>query len=319
MQLGIVGLGRMGANIARRLMRAGHQCVVHDLDAGVVDMLAREGAVGAKTVEALVAQLSAPRNIWMMVPYTAVEATIASIAPLLSAGDALLDGGNSNYEDDAKRAAALVPRGIHFLDVGTSGGIWGLDEGYCLMIGGDPAPVKRLEPIFAALAPGAGDIPATPSRKAGGTAQLGYLHCGPVGSGHFVKMVHNGIEYGMMAAYAEGFNLMRHGVAGQSIDTAEVSELWRRGSVVRSWLLDLVAASLAKDPALGGFQGHVADSGEGRWTVNAAVDAAVPVPVLAAALFSRFASRGEDDFANRLLSAMRHQFGGHLEAPGKEA
>jgi len=318
MQLGIVGLGRMGANIARRLMRVGHQCVVNDLDGGVVDVLAREGATGAKSFEALVAQLATPRAIWLMVPHTAVEATIESIAPLLSAGDTIIDGGNSNYTEDAKRAAALAPKGIHFIDVGTSGGIWGLEEGYCLMVGGEPVPVKRLEPIFAALAPGAGSIPATPSRKAGGTAHLGYLHCGPVGSGHFVKMVHNGVEYGLMAAYAEGFNLMRHGIAGHPIDTGEVAELWRRGSVVRSWLLDLVAASLAKDPALAGFQGVVSDSGEGRWTVHAAVDAAVPVPVLSAALFSRFASRGEDDFANRLLSAMRREFGGHLETPGKK-
>jgi len=315
MQLGIIGLGRMGANIARRLMGAGHECVVYDRDAGAVDMLARDGAKGAKTVEALVAQLAAPRALWIMVPFEAVDKVIASVQPFLAAGDVVIDGGNSHYTEDMRRAEALSASGIDYVDVGTSGGVWGLQEGYCLMVGCEARVFKRLEPIFAALAPGERGVAATPARRAGGTAHLGYLHCGPAGAGHFVKMVHNGIEYGMMAAYAEGFNLMRQG-DGETfgIDTREVAELWRHASVVRSWLLDLVAASLAKDPALDGFQGVVADSGEGRWTLHAAIEAAVPMPVLSAALFSRFASRGEDDFANRLLSAMRREFGGHIEA-----
>jgi len=315
MQLGIIGLGRMGANIARRLMGAGHECVAYDRDAGAVDVLARDGAKGAKTVEALVAQLASPRAIWLMVPFEAVDGTIAAMQPFLSAGDVVIDGGNSHYTEDARRAAALSASGIDYADVGTSGGIWGLTEGYCLMVVCEPRVFKRLEPIFAALAPGADPAEAHASKRAGATAHLGYMHCGPPGAGHFVKMVHNGIEYGMMAAYAEGFNLMRQGDGETfAIDTREVAELWRHASVVRSWLLDLVASSLAKDPALESFQGVVADSGEGRWTLHAALEAAVPMPVLSAALFSRFASRGEDDFANRLLSAMRREFGGHIEA-----
>ena len=320
MQLGIVGLGRMGANIARRLMRAGHECVVFDRDAGAVDLLAREGAKGAKTPESLVAQLVAPRAIWIMVPFEAVDAAVAGLQPFLARGDTVIDGGNSHFTEDERRAATLSQAGIDYLDVGTSGGVWGLEEGYCLMVGGEERAFRRLEPIFVALAPGTGSVPPAATPRAGATAHLGYLHCGRVGSGHFVKMVHNGIEYGMMAAYAEGFNLMgRSDGDAFAIDTKEVAELWRRGSVVRSWLLDLVAAALAKDPALGGFQGVVSDSGEGRWTLHAALEAAVPMPVLSAALFSRFASRGEDDFANRLLSAMRREFGGHVEPGGKRA
>ena len=314
MQLGIIGLGRMGANIARRLMRAGHECVVHDRDKGVVDMLAREGAKGAKTLEALVEQLSAPRAIWIMVPFQAVDATIESLQPLLAKGDVVIDGGNSHYLEDARRRTELAEHGIDYLDVGTSGGIWGLQEGYCLMVGGEEKAFKRLEPIFASLASGVGSIAPAGTPRSGSTAHLGYLYCGPAGAGHFVKMVHNGIEYGVMAAFAEGFNLMQRGDGEAfAIDTREVAELWRRGSVVRSWLLDLVASALAKDPALAGFQGVVSDSGEGRWTLHAAIESAVPMPILSAALFSRFNSRGEDDFANRLLSAMRREFGGHIE------
>ncbi len=297
MQLGIIGLGRMGANIARRLMRAGHQCVVYDVNGEAVDLLAGEGADGAKTLEAFVLRLSKPRAIWIMVPDTAVEATLAAIAPLLSADDVVIDGGNSHYTDDVRRASELAAHGIRYIDAGTSGGVWGLAEGYCLMIGGEEASVKKLQPIFDALAP-----------------EHGFLHCGPAGAGHFVKMVHNGIEYGVMAAYAEGLNLMRHGDNGRyDFDVAKVAEVWRHGSVIRSWLLDLIAEALAKDPLLAGFKGIVPDSGEGRWTVKAALDTSVPMPVLSAALFSRFASRGEDDFANRLLSAMRSEFGGHKE------
>jgi 6-phosphogluconate dehydrogenase len=299
MQLGIIGLGRMGANIARRLMRAGHECVVHDVSADAIDALAREGAKPAKSLDALVAQLTPPRAVWLMIPYEFVDDGIAKLEPLLAANDVVIDGGNSHYADDTRRAKRLSQRGIHFVDAGTSGGVWGLENGYCLMVGGDATEVKRLTPIFEALAP----------------SRDGFLHCGPVGSGHFVKMVHNGIEYGLMAAYAEGFNLLEH-APGYQLDIAKIAELWRHGSVVRSWLLDLAANALAKDAKLGGFQGHVADSGEGRWTVNAAVDAAVPVPVISAALFARFSSRGEDDFANRLLSAMRNEFGGHVEPSG---
>jgi 6-phosphogluconate dehydrogenase len=297
MQLGIIGLGRMGANIARRLMRAGHPCVVYDVSGDAVDLLAGEGADGAKTLEAFVLRLSKPRAIWLMVPDTAVEATLSALAPLLSADDVVIDGGNSHYTDDVRRASELATHGIGYIDAGTSGGVWGLAEGYCLMIGGDEASVKKLQPIFDALAP-----------------EHGFLHCGPAGAGHFVKMVHNGIEYGVMAAYAEGFNLMRHGDNGRyDFDVAKVAEVWRHGSVIRSWLLDLISEALAKDPQLAGFKGIVPDSGEGRWTVKAALDTSVPMPVLSAALFSRFASRGEDDFANRLLSAMRREFGGHQE------
>ncbi|APV51686.1 6-phosphogluconate dehydrogenase (decarboxylating) [Betaproteobacteria bacterium GR16-43] len=299
MQLGIVGLGKMGANMARRLMRAGHACVAYDTSPEAVDALAKEGAKGAGSLEELVAALTPPRALWIMVPADRVDKTIALLEPLLAAGDVLVDGGNSHYPDDVRRANALAPRGIQYVDVGTSGGVWGLENGYCLMVGGDDGAVRRLQPIFDALAP-----------------KDGFLHCGPVGSGHFVKMVHNGIEYGVMAAYAEGFNLMKHG-AGYDIDVDKVAEVWRHGSVIRSWLLDLIASALSKDPQLANYKGLVSDSGEGRWTVKAAVDAAVPVPVLSAALFSRFSSRGEDEFANRLLSAMRRQFGGHVESGGQ--
>ena len=302
MQLGIVGLGRMGANMARRLMAAGHECVVHDIDPAAIDALTREGARPAATLEALAGGLAAPRAVWIMVPAARVGETVAALAPRLARGDAVIDGGNSHFEDDVPRAKALAERGLHFVDVGTSGGVWGLANGYCLTVGGEAPVVRRLAPIFAALAP-----------------ERGYLHCGPAGAGHFVKMVHNGIEYGVMAAYAEGFNLLGHaGAHGYDLDVAKVAETWRHGSVIRSWLLDLAAGALARDPALASFGGVVSDSGEGRWTVEAAVDAAVPVPVLAAALFARFASRGEDDFANRVLSAMRREFGGHEEPrPGK--
>jgi 6-phosphogluconate dehydrogenase len=296
MQLGMIGLGRMGANMARRLMRAGHECVVHDTAAAAVDELARDGALGAKSLDAMVKKLKGPRAIWIMVPHETVDAVIAKLAPLLGKGDTVIDGGNSNYTDDVLRAEQLSARGIHYVDVGTSGGVWGLEHGYCLMVGGDKAVVKRLEPIFKALI----------------SEPKAYLHCGAVGSGHFVKMVHNGVEYGMMAAYAEGFNVLAN-APGFSIDTAKVAEVWRHGSVVRSWLLDLAADALAKDPKLSKYEGHVSDSGEGRWTVQTAIDAAVPTPVLSAALYSRFASRGGDDFANKLLSAMRAGFGGHRE------
>ena len=296
MQLGVIGLGRMGANIARRLMRAGHECVVHDLSGDAVDALAREGATGAKTLQAFMSQLRKPRAVWIMVPDTAVEATLAALDPLLAADDIVIDGGNSHYQDDVRRAQSLARRGIHYVDVGTSGGIWGLAEGYCLTIGGEEAVVGRLKPIFSALG--------------------AFLYAGSSGAGHFAKMVHNGIEYGVMAAYAEGFNLLRHGDGGRyEIDVAKVAEVWRHGSVIRSWLLDLIASALAKDPQLAGFDGFVSDSGEGRWAVKAAVDGAVPAPALSAALFARFSSRGEDDFANRLLSAMRREFGGHQEPP----
>jgi 6-phosphogluconate dehydrogenase len=299
MQLGIVGLGKMGANMARRLMRAGHQCVAYDTSGAAVDALAKEGAKGAGSLEALVAALAPPRALWIMVPADRVDETIAALEPLLASGDVVIDGGNSHYPDDVRRAKALAPRGIQYVDVGTSGGVWGLENGYCLMIGGEDSAVRRLQPIFDALAP-----------------KDGVLHCGPVGSGHFVKMVHNGIEYGVMAAYAEGFNLMKHG-AGYDIDVDKVAEVWRHGSVIRSWLLDLIASALSRDPQLANYKGLVSDSGEGRWTVKAAVDAAVPVPVLSAALFSRFSSRGEDEYANRLLSAMRREFGGHVESGGQ--
>ena len=318
MQLGVIGLGRMGANIARRLMRAGHQCVVHDLSGDAVDLLAGEGAMGAKTLDAFVKRLSAPRAIWIMVPADAVEATLAKLEPLLVSGDIVIDGGNSHYPDDIRRARSLAARGIHYVDVGTSGGVWGLTEGYCLTIGGDEAIVRRLEPIFTSLSPSPLGGGSSPSPLGEGRGEGGYLHCGPAGAGHFAKMVHNGIEYGVMAAYAEGFNLLQSGgTEHYKIDVAQVAEVWRHGSVVRSWLLDLIARALAKDPKLAAFEGFVSDSGEGRWTLKAAVDASVPAPVLSAALFARFASRGEDDFANRLLSAMRREFGGHQEPPPK--
>ena len=334
MQLGMIGLGRMGANMVRRLMRAGHQCVGYALNADSVRALEKEGMVGATSPADLVAKLDKPRAVWLMVPAAAVDGTLAPLTPLLESDDAVIDGGNTYYLDDLRRARALAPKGIHYLDVGVSGGVWGLERGYCLMIGGEAGPVRRLDPVFAALAPGIGAAPRTPGReKVGGTAEQGYLHCGPVGAGHFVKMVHNGIEYGLMAAYAEGFNVLGHANAGLSrgavsaeatplrhpdeyqynLNLVEIAEVWRRGSVISSWLLDLTARALLGDPDLRDFAGRVSDSGEGRWTVTAAIDEAVPVPVLSSALYARFSSRGEADFADRLLSAMRFQFGGHLE------
>ena len=323
MQIGIVGLGRMGANIARRLMRAGHEVVVWDRNADAVAALAKDGATPAGGLADLGGKLKAPRAVWIMLPAgAATDGAIDEIAPHLGQGDALIDGGNTFWRDDIARAKKLKPRGVFYLDVGTSGGVWGLDRGYCLMIGGEKEIVARLDPIFAALAPGAGDIEKTPGREARTpTAEQGYLHCGPVGAGHYVKMVHNGIEYGLMQAYAEGFDLLRH--AGDAsrpeeerfpIESADVAEVWRRGSVVTSWLLDLTASALAKDPALQGFTGKVEDSGEGRWTVQEAVEQATPAPVLTAALFARFRSRQEATFADKILSAMRKGFGGHGEA-----
>jgi 6-phosphogluconate dehydrogenase len=334
MELGLIGLGRMGANMARRLMRAGHRCVVYDVFPASVQALAGEGAAGTTSLADFVAQLQTPRAIWLMVPAGVVDSTLAELVPLLAAGDIVIDGGNSYYHDDLRRAAELKARDLHYVDVGTSGGIWGLERGYCLMIGGEAEVVERLDPIFAALAPGVGAAPRPAGRAPlAGTAEQGYLHCGPNGAGHFVKMVHNGIEYGMMAAYAEGFNILKHanvGKQGREIDAettplrnpeyyqydinvADVAEVWRRGSVIDSWLLDLTALALRKSPDLANFSGHVSDSGEGRWTVTAAIDEAVPAPVLSAALFARFSSRGEDDFAERLLSALRYEFGGHVE------
>jgi 6-phosphogluconate dehydrogenase len=333
MQLGMIGLGRMGANMVHRLIAGGHQCVVFDRSPQAVDELARGKAVGASSIVDFVEKLETPRAVWLMVPAAAVDATIADVLPQLTRGDILIDGGNSYYVDDIRRAQELAPRGIHYVDVGTSGGVWGRERGYCLMIGGDTAVVKRLDPIFAQLAPGAGDLPRTPGRDSSGTAERGYLHCGPNGAGHFVKMVHNGIEYGIMAAYAEGLGILRaanigkrqHAVDAETtplrnpehyqydLNLPDIAEVWRRGSVVASWLLDLSAAALIKDPELKGFQGRVSDSGEGRWTIKAAIDEAVPVPVLSSALYERFSSRGESDFADKLLSAMRLEFGGHLE------
>jgi 6-phosphogluconate dehydrogenase len=335
MQLGMIGLGRMGGNMVRRLMRAGHDCVVFDVSAEATATLAAEGATPAATLQAFVDALRPPRAVWLMLPAALVDAELQALADLLAPGDILVDGGNSHYHDDIRRAQALAGRGLHYVDVGTSGGIHGLDRGYCLMIGGDDAAVRRLDPIFAALAPGAGSIPRTPGRSGEDTtAERGYLHCGPPGAGHFVKMVHNGIEYGLMAAYAEGLNVLRHAHVGLAsrradaettplrhpehyqyqFDLAEITEVWRRGSVVASWLLDLTAAALAADPTLDGFAGRVSDSGEGRWTVNAAIDEAVPTPVISAALYDRFSSRGQGTFAYQVLSALRHQFGGHREA-----
>jgi 6-phosphogluconate dehydrogenase len=333
MQLGVLGLGRMGANIARRLMRAGHSCVVYDLNAEAVQMMTREGAEGASSLPDFIGRLTPPRPIWIMLPAAIVDKTVEMVAQHLDRDDILIDGGNSFYQDDLRRAASLTPRGIHYLDVGTSGGIWGLDRGYCLMIGGEARVVERLAPIFEALSPGTDSAPRTPDRNRSGTAEYGYLHCGPTGAGHFVKMVHNGIEYGLMAAFAEGFNILRNANVGKrehvvdaettplrdpehyryDFDLAEIAEVWRRGSVVASWLLDLTARALAENPTLATFTGHVADSGEGRWTLDAAIDESVPAPVLSAALFARFSSRGESEFADRLLSAMRYEFGGHVE------
>jgi len=332
----MIGLGRMGANMVHRLLAGGHQCVVFDRSPKAVEELAHAKAVGASSVVDLVKKLDTPRAVWLMVPAAAVDATIDELLPHLTPGDIVLDGGNSYYVDDIRRAEQLADKRVHYVDVGTSGGVWGRERGYCLMIGGEDAVVKRLDPIFATLAPGAGDIARTPGREAvGGTAERGYLHCGPNGAGHFVKMVHNGIEYGIMAAYAEGLGVLRSanvGKRGHEVDAettplrepkhyqydlnlSEITEVWRRGSVVASWLLDLSAAALVKDPGLKGFQGRVSDSGEGRWTIKAAIDEAVPVPVLSAALYERFSSRGEADFADKMLSAMRYEFGGHLEKP----
>jgi len=335
MQIGMIGAGRMGANMVRRLLRNGHACVVHSLLPAELEPLVAEGAAAAPSLAALVAQLAPPRAVWLMVPAAAVEGTIDALAPLLARGDTIIDGGNSHYVDDLRRAKALETRGLHYLDVGTSGGVWGLERGYCLMIGGPAEAVQRLDPIFASLAPGDAGIAPIGGQAPGGTAARGYLHCGPSGAGHFVKMIHNGIEYGMMAAYAEGMAILAAANAGSvgravdagtapladpdryryAFDLPAIAELWRRGSVISSWLLDLTAGALSKDPDLARYSGRVADSGEGRWTVQAAVDTAVPAPVLTAALYARFASRGEADFQNRLLSALRHAFGGHREPP----
>jgi 6-phosphogluconate dehydrogenase len=334
MQLGMVGLGRMGANMVRRLLKEGHQCVVFDTSPKAEAALVKEGAAGASSFKDMGLKLERPRAIWLMVPAAAVDSTIASLVPHLESGDILIDGGNSYYVDDIRRARELAPKHINYVDAGTSGGVWGLERGYCMMIGGPEQAVKHLDPIFKTLAPGTGQIPPTPGReKLGSTAELGYLHCGASGAGHFVKMIHNGIEYGIMAAYAEGLNILRHANVGNERHDADaettplrepslyqydfnlpdIAEVWRRGSVIASWLLDLSAAALAKDPSLLGFGGRVSDSGEGRWTIKAAIDEAVPAPVLSSALFERFSSRGEADFADKLLSAMRYEFGGHLE------
>ena len=334
MQLGMIGLGRMGAGMVRRLMRAGNTAVVYDRSNAAVESLAKDGAAGSGSLAEFVKKLDKPRHLCIMVPAAFVDSTINDLLPLLESGDTIIDGGNSHYHDDIARAKRLGPKGIHYVDMGTSGGVWGLERGYCLMIGGETDVVKRLDPIFATLAPGRGEIPRTPGReKLGGTAEMGYLHCGPPGAGHFVKMVHNGIEYGLMAAYAEGLNILKKANIGKGthekdaettplrnpehyqydINIADVAEVWRRGSVVASWLLDLTAQALAGSPQLENFAGKVSDSGEGRWTVAAANDEAVPAHVLTAALFERFASRGEDDFQNRVLSAMRFGFGGHVE------
>ena len=335
MELGMIGLGRMGGNMVRRLLRDGHRCVVHDRSPEAVELLASEGATGATDLATFVNALTAPRAIWIMVPAAAVDGALDDLMRLLSAGDVIIDGGNSNFQDDQMRALRLGERGIHYVDCGVSGGVWGLERGYCLMIGGEAEVVRRLEPLFATLAPGRGDIPPTEGRPAHSTADQGYLHCGPSGAGHFVKMVHNAIEYGMMAAYAEGFSVLEHAGAGKQsravdaettplrhpehyrydFDLGEIAELWRRGSVIPSWLLDLCAAALAGDPELDAYSGRVSDSGEGRWTLAAANDLSVPAPILASALFARFTSRGEADFQNRMLSALRHQFGGHKEKP----
>jgi 6-phosphogluconate dehydrogenase len=333
MQLGMIGLGRMGGNMVRRLMKAGHQCVVYDVHPPAVKALAAEGATGTDSLAAFVKSLRPPRAVWLMVPAALVDQTIAALSSHLAPEDIVIDGGNSYYHDDIRRAAELKAKGIHYVDVGTSGGVFGLERGYCLMIGGERSTVERLDSVFAALAPGVDAAPRTPGHNSSGTAERGYLHCGPTGAGHFVKMVHNGIEYGIMAAYAEGLNILHHADAGlrtretdaettplrhaghyqYQLDLAAITELWRRGSVISSWLLDLTARALHESPDLSGFAGRVSDSGEGRWTIAAAVDESVPVPVLSAALFQRFSSRGEADFANKLLSALRYQFGGHQE------
>jgi 6-phosphogluconate dehydrogenase len=332
----MVGLGRMGANMVRRLIKAGHECVVYDTHAEAVREMAGQGAVAATSLEDVVRKLEKPRAVWLMLPAAIVDSVVGQLEPLLEAGDVVVDGGNSLYQDDARRASRLQPKGLHYLDVGVSGGVWGLERGYCLMIGGDKAAVERLDPIFKSLSPGLGAAPRSPGRTGAASAsEQGYLHCGPSGAGHFVKMVHNGIEYGLMAALAEGFNILenadvgarRHDVDAETtplshpehfqydLDLKEIAELWRRGSVVASWLLDLTASALLAKPDLAGLKGAVSDSGEGRWTVATAIEEGVPAPVIATALFSRFSSRGADDFGNRLLSAMRYEFGGHREKP----
>jgi 6-phosphogluconate dehydrogenase len=340
MQLGMIGLGRMGANMVRRLLRHGHQCVVFDMSPDAVAELVKEKAIGSSSLADFVKQLEKPRAIWLMVPAAVVDNSIGNLLPLLEAGDTLIDGGNSYYIDDIRRSKELAQKGINYADVGTSGGVWGLERGYCMMIGGPNQAVQRLDPIFKTLAPGVGDIPRTPGREtsAASTSESGYLHCGPSGAGHFVKMVHNGIEYGLMAAYAEGLGILRaanigkklHAVDAETtplrvpehyqydLNLPDIAELWRRGSVVASWLLDLTATALLEDPALAKFGGRVSDSGEGRWTITAAIDEAVPAPVLTTALYERFSSRGEADFQNKLLSAMRYEFGGHLEKAASE-
>jgi 6-phosphogluconate dehydrogenase len=337
MQIAMIGLGRMGSNMVRRLLKAGHCCVVFDRSPKVVDELVKEKATGASSLQDLVKNLEKPRAVWLMVPAAVVDESIADLLAYLEPGDILIDGGNSYYVDDIRRARELASKQIHYVDVGTSGGVWGLERGYCMMIGGEAAIVKRLDPIFASLAPGLGNIPRTPGReKTGGTAEQGYLHCGPNGAGHFVKMVHNGIEYGLMAAYAEGLGILRAANIGKQehaadaettplrdpehyrydLNLSDITELWRRGSVIASWLLDLTAMALVQDPSLSRFAGRVSDSGEGRWTIKAAVDEAVPAHVLTAALYERFSSRGEADFASKVLSAMRYGFGGHVEKSG---
>jgi 6-phosphogluconate dehydrogenase len=341
MQIGMIGLGRMGANMVRRLIRKGHSCVVFNRTPQPVQELVKEKAIGATSLAELVKKIEKPRAIWMMVPAGVVDDTITQLSPLLEPGDTLIDGGNSYYVDDLRRAKQLTAQKIHYVDVGTSGGVWGLERGYCMMIGGEGEIIQRLDPIFAALAPGMGDIPRTPGReKIGGTAEQGYLHCGPNGAGHFVKMVHNGIEYGVMAAYAEGLGVLRKANVGKQASGAadaettplrdpehyqydmnlrDIAEVWRRGSVIASWLLDLTASALVQDPNLSKFAGRVSDSGEGRWTIKAAIDEAVPAAVLTTALYERFSSRGEADFANKILSAMRYEFGGHLEKSGDQS
>ncbi len=336
MELGMIGLGRMGTNMVRRLMKADHRCVVYDLQTEAVQTIAKDGAVGAASLKDLVSQLKPQRTVWMMVPAAVVEPTLQILVPLLDRDDVIIDGGNSYYLDDLRRSGELKPKGIHYVDVGTSGGVWGAERGYCLMIGGDETVVRRIDPIFAALAPNINEAPRTPGReKVGGTAENGYLHCGPSGAGHFVKMVHNGIEYGIMASYAEGLNILRHANIGKQqrtsdaetaplrhpehypydLNLADITEVWRRGSVIASWLLDLAATSLLDSPDLAKFAGRVSDSGEGRWTIAAAIDESVPAPVLTTALYERFRSRGEGDFANKVLSALRYEFGGHHEKP----
>ena len=340
MQLGMVGLGRMGANMVRRLMKGDHQCVVFDMSAKSVQELAGEGATGSSSFADFVSKLTKPRAVWLMIPAAVVDQTIAEIAPHLEKGDILIDGGNSYYIDDIRRSKELEPKGIRYVDVGTSGGVWGLERGFCMMIGGPNDAVQYLDPIFKTIAPGKGDVPRTPGReKLGGTAEDGYLHCGPSGGGHFVKMVHNGIEYGIMAAYAEGLNVLKNADVGKhkheidaettplrdpehyqyEFNLTDVAEVWRRGSVIASWLLDLTASALTGDPQLSKFEGRVSDSGEGRWTIKAAIDEAVPAPVLTEALYERFSSRGQAGFADKLLSAMRYEFGGHLEKSDSES